>query len=182
MAKVKILVLSQVSAVKLFEALGYKTANTWTEDRLMKKIKNLPELVDGVKIKKPKVKALLKKILKAKKVRIRMTDAEESQPKTTKKSKKKKVAAVKEKVSKKSKKKGKKKKTTAKKEAAEVDDFGRRLGTQGALIDEKLSKKGKTAEAIAKETKLTVARVSTHLRDLLSKKFITEKDDKYSIK
>lgn len=79
----------------------------------------------------------------------------------------------------------KKKKVSKKKKAVGVktDAFGRRLGTQGALIDTKLSKKGKTVKQLAEETKLSTVRVSTHVRDLLGKGFIKkDKQGKYSIK
>jgi DNA-binding MarR family transcriptional regulator len=80
-------------------------------------------------------------------------------------------------------KKKKKKKVAKKKVGVKTDAFGRRLGTQGALIDTKLSKKGKTVKQLAEETKLPVGRISTHVRDLLGKGFIKkDKQGKYSIK
>lgn len=66
---------------------------------------------------------------------------------------------------------------------AKFDKFNRRLGTQGALIDTKLSKTPKSVEQLAKECKLPVGRIRTHVRDLTSKGFIKkDKDGKFSIK
>lgn len=56
--------------VKLFEELGFKTAKSWPTSKLSTKIKKLPELTDGVKIRKPKVKKVLSAILNAKSVKI----------------------------------------------------------------------------------------------------------------
>lgn len=87
---------------------------------------------------------------------------------------------------KKKKKKAKKKQeqnTKAKPKEVKVDEFGRRLGTQGALIDKHLSKTPKSIEQLSKECKLPVGRVATHLRDLTGKGFFKkDKDGKYSIK
>lgn len=81
-----------------------------------------------------------------------------------------------------SKKKKKVKKQSSEKEA-KFDKFNRRLGTQGALIDEHLSKKPKSVEQLAKECKLPVGRIRTHVRDLTSKGFIKkDKQGRYSIK
>jgi len=80
-------------------------------------------------------------------------------------------------------KKAKKQNSSTKQEAKKgYDKFGRRLNTQGALIDEHLSQKGKTVEQLAKECKLPKGRISTHVRDLLGKGFIKKTKDGYSIK
>ncbi len=79
----------------------------------------------------------------------------------------------------KTKKQARKKKSKAKK-ATGYDEFGRRLGTQGHLIDTKLSKTPKTLEQLAKETKLPKRRIATHVRHLCIKKFIVkDKEGKY---
>jgi len=62
--------MKQETIVKLFEALGFKTAQTWDEPKLQKKVKELPELVDGVKLKNRNAKRILKAILGAKEISI----------------------------------------------------------------------------------------------------------------
>lgn len=80
----------------------------------------------------------------------------------------------------KTKKRARKKKKT---EAKGYDAFGRRLGTQGALIDEKLSKTPKTVEQLVSQTKLPKRRIMTHVRHLVKKDFVKkDKDGKYRIK
>jgi hypothetical protein len=74
------------------------------------------------------------------------------------------------------------KKKTDKKKTAEVDFFGRRVGTQGHLIDTKLSKKPKSPEQLSKETKLPLARIKTHVRFYAKKGMLVVKDGKYSLK
>jgi len=88
------------------------------------------------------------------------------------------------------KKKNKKKKVKqnkakpAKNKAKEIkfDKFNRRLGTQGALIDEKMSKIPKSIEQLSKECKLPKGRIATHLRDLTKKGFFKRTKDGYAIK
>lgn len=60
-----------------------------------------------------------------------------------------------------SKKKAKKKKKVKKKVG--VDKCGRREGTQGYLINTKITDKPKTVEALCKETKLPKRRITTHV-------------------
>ena len=68
--------IKQETIVKLFEALGFKTASNWNEKELQKKIKKLPEIVDGKTIKSPNVRKALKKILDADTVEIDMSAVE----------------------------------------------------------------------------------------------------------
>ena len=166
----KVLKVKREAVVKLFEHLGFKTAGKWDTKRLVAKIKNLPELTDGVKIRNPKVKKALVAILAADKIVIK-TDEDEQPEKKSSKVSKKVVKKVKKTV-----KKTVKKKATSKKDSNEVtkDDFGCRLGTQSALINAALEKKGRTLEAIAKTTKLSAARVRSHLRTFTKKGFVKE--------
>ncbi len=201
------LIIKKETVVKLFVALGFKTAEKWDDKRLLSKITQLPDFVDLKNIKNAKMRKILKKIMHADKVAFK--GMKEEQPERPSE------AAMREteggKVSKKKasedKGKGKGKKTTktktAKKQAptkkpkakekddkdaavkkeVEKDAFGRRAGSQGALIDTKLGKKAKSIEEIAKESKLPVGRISNHMRDLLSKGFVIKNNDgKYRIK
>ncbi len=197
------LTIKKETVVRLFEALGFKTAKTWDEKRLQAKLKQLPELVEETKVKSPKMKRILKKVLSASEIIFKSEEPERPSEAATaepdKVTKKKKPTAEPGKVTKKKKPtaepgkvtKTKKKKTTAKKKEAktakksevEKDAFGRRLGTQGALIDTKLDKTPKSIKQLVKECKLSKGRISTHLRWLVEKGFVKkDKDGKYSIK
>ena len=66
----KTLELKRSTAIKIFEALGFKTVSKWNTKRLEAKIKNLPELTDGVKLKNNKLKKKIQEIIAAEKVVI----------------------------------------------------------------------------------------------------------------
>ncbi len=53
-----------IRAVKIFEALGFKTANKWDRSRLEKKIQNLPDLTEGAKLDQ-KMQKRVNEILRA---------------------------------------------------------------------------------------------------------------------
>lgn len=187
--KLKRLIMKREKVVKLFVELGFKTAGTWDDSRLLRKIKELPELVEEVKIKKPKVKEILQKILSAKEVVLKTEDKtteEEDQgghPPTSEPKTAKKKTAKKKTTEKKTVKKKVTKKTKTEKSVVEKDGFGRRLNTQGSFINTKLDKKGVTIQQLAKETKLPIGRISNHMRDLINKGFvIRNKEGKYRIK
>ena len=42
--------IKEKTAIKLFKALGFKTAGNWTTDRLQSKLNNLPEIADEDKV------------------------------------------------------------------------------------------------------------------------------------
>lgn len=81
MATKKRIRVKREPVVKLFELLGYKTAPKWDNKKLQGKIKNLPELTDGVKIKNTKAKHFLAKLLAAKKVVVGEKEKEPKAPK-----------------------------------------------------------------------------------------------------
>ena len=179
------LIIKKRTVVKLFEALGFKTASTWDDSKLMRKINEIPELVEEVEVKNPKVKRLIEKILKASEVILKeekskrpSEDVEEETQEEAQKEKEKTVS----KKSEKSKKKAAKE-TVVKavvKEKKGYDAFGRRLGTQGALIDEHLDKKGKSVKQLIEECKLPAARISFHMRSFVHEGFLKkDKDNKY---
>ena len=179
------LIIKKRTVVKLFAALGFKTANTWDDSRLMRKINEIPELVEEVEVKNPKVKRLIEKILKASEVILKeekskrpSEDVEEETQEEAQKEKEKTVS----KKSEKSKKKAAKE-TVVKavvKEKKGYDAFGRRLGTQGALIDEHLDTKGKSVKQLVEECKLPAARISFHMGLFVHEGFLKkDKDNKY---
>jgi len=179
------LIIRRKMVIKLFQALGFKTANTWDDSRLMRKINEIPELVEEVEVKNPKVKRLIEKILKASEVILKeekskrpSEDVEEETQEEAQKEKEKTVS----KKSEKSKKKAAKE-TVVKavvKEKKGYDAFGRRLGTQGALIDEHLDKKGKSVKQLVEECKLPSTRISFHMGLFVHEGFLKkDKDNKY---
>lgn len=176
--------LKQITIVRLFEALGFKTSKTWDKERLLKKIKQLPELVDGVKIENPKVKEILVKILRSKKVGIRMTDAEERKQTSKAAVEETKDAQEETKETKKTKKKGKKignkseqRKAAKKKNTTEEKDkFGSPVGSKNATINKCLSNKPKGMKELVTMAKLS-GTFYDHLNSLVKKKFI-EKTEK----
>jgi len=185
--KVETITVRRALLVKLYKMLGFKTANNWDCKRFERKIKNLPDYIgeNEVELPNPKAQKFLDRILKALKkgkvievVDEKEKDKNENLEKETTMSKSK---------NKKKKTTENEKKTTKKKEAVKkekgIDAFGRRLGTQGALIDSCLSKEPKSVETLAKECKLPVQRIRTHLNDLEEKGFIkSNKDGNYSVK
>ncbi len=187
MAKKKkrnVLLVKQVSAVKLFEELGYKTASKWSPEKLSAKMKNLPELTDGVKIKNPKIKARLKKILEHKKVKVVPTE-EATELASEKKARKAKVRKGQreaqgqlqgEKKQKRIKKKTTKKTTKKANAAKEKDNFGSVIGTKPATINKALSRKPMIMKELVKRAKLS-GTYYDHLNSLIKRKFVkkTEK-------
>ncbi len=104
--------IKQTTAVKLFKALGFETADTWPTERLLKKLNNLPEISDEDKIG-PKVQKFLDAIEAADEVAFKNENGETEMGTKKKKKKgiKKKKAnvdvdAIEETPKKKSKKKG----------------------------------------------------------------------------
>jgi flagellar motor switch/type III secretory pathway protein FliN len=106
------------TAVKLFKALGFKTANNWNDQKLQEKILNLPEMTEGTKLNS-KVQSFIDKISAADEVIIISGESQTMQKKkkTKKKASKKEVTTE----APTTKKKTAKKKTAApaKKKAAE---------------------------------------------------------------
>ncbi len=173
------LIMKQETVLKLFEALGFKTAKTWSPERLQKKIKQLPDLVDGVKIRNPKVRKILKAILdttaKGGKVVLKSLVEEEIETETKKE---KEQEMSKKKTKKVSKKKARVETVKVKKTDVEkkVDSFGSRVGSKNATLNKCLSKKPKGMAQLVKEAKLS-GTFYTHLNQLIDGKFIkkTEK-------
>ena len=184
--------ISKINAIALFTALGFQTASKWDEARLLKKLTELPEQVDGeTKLEDENVQKLLDGVIKAKgKVELVDEPAENSPSKKeedeeaapAKKSDKasKKPAPAKEEDEEAPAPKQDAKKSApakgaeapAKKAAPEVDKFGCRVNSQAGAIDAVLSKKWQTLEEIAKDTKLGVPRVKAHVRFLANKKLV----------
>ena len=77
----KKLELKRSTALKIFEALGFKTCSKWSSKRLEAKVKNLPEITDGAKITNVNLKKKLKEIMAADKVVIIKSEKEAKEDK-----------------------------------------------------------------------------------------------------
>lgn len=170
--KWKKLVLKKELAVKLFKALGFKTVEKWDDKRLAKKVETLPSLVEGVRVKNPKLKAILEKILAVGKVILETPEktkkeavGEKVVDKSVKDSRKKKVS--KKKVS---------KKKVDKKKVGGKDKFGSSLGSNAAKINASLSGKPKTMKELVKMSVLKGSYYN-HLSSLVVKGFVKKTAD-----
>jgi len=168
--------VTKTRAVKIFEALGFKTASQWKLARLQSKFEKLDTLIEGAKLT-AKMQRRINTILRGQSrgvkvvvVDVEDVDAGKKREKDVDDAKKRATSRKEDAKVKKTKKA--KKKAAPKKEAAVKDKCGRREGTQGFLINEHISKKAKTPEQLAKETKLPVARIANHLRDMVAKDFV----------
>jgi hypothetical protein len=112
--------IKESTAIKLFKALGFVTAENWTTDRLQKKLNNLPEITDETKVGEW-AQDYLDRIERAEEVIIKESEQDKMAKKDKKKNKgkgkkKEKAEVVEEKVeAKKSSKKVEKKKDKKKK-------------------------------------------------------------------
>lgn len=174
--------LTKKEAVKIFEALGFKTAEKWNLKKLAAKVATLPELVEGVKAKSPKVRYYLKRIRHAGEVSLKdeRTKAQKAGDKATDDAiKKAKGKADKKKVSKKKaakKKVAKKKKAKAKK--GKVDKFGSREGSNRAKINAALGKTPRTMRQLMDKAKVAYS-LNDHLESLLKRKLVKKSDKGY---
>ena len=187
------LTLKRKTFVKLFEVLGFKTAETWDDKKLLSNIKKLPEFAATAKVKSPKARKLLKSIINADEVGIKAEETAVEEAEATKKtSSKKKKTVIKKTAAKADTKKKKKpadtkkktidtkKKTTTKSDTA-LDAFGSRLGSNNAKINKCLSKKPKKMSQLIKEANLS-GTYYEHAKSLIEKKFIIKSKEGYSLK
>ncbi len=160
------LLIRRERIILLYEALGFKTAQNWDDDRLLKKVESLSELTEDVIIKDPEIKKLLDKILKAGKIKIK-TDKPKGASETDM-----------------AKKKGKKKsskKSKAEMEAAGVDATPKKKSKKNSKKADKKknSKKNKTPKKDKKSTKKTSEKklgVIDTIADCLRKEHTTAKN------
>jgi len=193
--------IKKETVVKMFVGLGFKTADTWDEEKLLKKVKQLPDILDDSKIdgiEDPKIERILESVLDADEIIFKEegepessneevsneeTEEEDTDEEAIEEEDEDEVEDTEPEENEPESEKPETKQPTKKtKKGIGKDAFGRRLGSQGALIDEHISNEGKTIKEIAEATGLPNGRVSTHLRDLLSKGFLKRDDNgKYSI-
>jgi len=184
--------VSKSTVVKLFEALDFKTARSWSKERLLKKIKNLSELVDELSVAKveklKKFKKLLDALLKADKVilsdkDVGFTKQQADEHKRIKEEKKaagaekaKKAKKTTKKATKKSVKKSKKK--AIKKSKKELDEFGSTVGSTNAKVNKVLRKKPQTMKQIMKAVGSS-STFYTHLGSLIKRRLVKKTDKGY---
>ncbi len=190
--------VSKTRARKIFVALGFKTAKSWDEVQLTKKIKGLPNLADGTKLEpkmQKRVNVICQWIKDDKKVVVidlddvasgkkRAADVEDAVKRdSTKKAEKKAETAKKEKSANKKAAKKEKGKVQDKKAVAakdNTDKFGSRKGTIKAAINSVLTKKPKTMEYLLKEAKVSNQQ-SGHLKNLIDDGYVVKTDKGYHL-
>ena len=194
--------ITKTRAIKIFEALGFKTACNWDAARLQKKIENLPNLVEGAKLDdktQKRINVVLKALKDGRKVAVvdvedaaadkkrgkAVEDAaqRESGRKAEKKAKDRKVEVKeddKPDAKPKTKKKTKKVVTTASKEKKDVDKFGARPGSIKAAINAVLTKKPKTMEQLLKDAKVANPQ-SGHLKNLIEAGHVKKSDKGFAL-
>jgi hypothetical protein len=109
---IKKLTVTRTRVIKMFKQLGFKTADNWTNKELERKLKNIPDLMPGVRREEFKMPKLFGKICRSELVVVKPDDSnvkESSKVAKKKKKSKKEAVAEAEPAEKKAKKKGKKK-------------------------------------------------------------------------
>lgn len=173
--------VTRTDAVKMFEAMGIKTASKWNDARLSGKLAKVSTMVDeDTELADPASKKLLDAVLAANEAEEEIELAEAGEKTSTKKGKKKAAEAETtdapvEKTSKKS----TKPETTEKpakaakngKPKAKTDEdgtksvYGHRAGTQAATIDDMLFKGG-TMKKMVSATGSSEGRIKGHINHL----------------
>ena len=196
--------ITKTRAIKIFEALGFKTACNWDAARLQKKIENLPNLVEGAKLDdktQKRINVVLKALKDGRKVAVvdvedavadkkrgkAVEDAaqRESERKAEKKAKgKTKVKeddkpVAKAKTKKKTKKKAKKA-VVSTKEKKDVDKFGSRKGSDAAKVNAALGKKPKKMKQLMADAGLESS-FYNHLNKLVEAGHVVKSDEGYAI-
>lgn len=189
-------------AIKIFEALGFKTAKQWDRPRLQKKInKGFPEQAEGTKLDRKmqkRVNEILRALKQGRKIIVvdvadAAADAKREQEvkdagkrevarKADKKVKdgKKEKAEVKKTAKKVVAKKQAKKAVAVAKEKKGVSKFGSRSGTIKASIDSVLTKKPKTMEQLLKDAKVDNQQ-NGHLKNLIEAGYVVKSDKGFAL-
>jgi len=195
--------VTKTRAIKIFEALGFKTAGKWDVAKLQRKLLKLDTLIEGTDLDKKnlkKVNEILSAQAKGRKVivvdvedvaagkqrekEVKDAAAREVKRKADQKTK----AKAKEKAeTKKTAKKAKAKKTTKKAVAASdkkkkpgIDKFGGRTGTIKAKINAVLTKKPKTMQQLLKDAKVENQQ-SGHLKNLIEEGYVVKIGKGYAL-
>ena len=196
--------ITKTRAIKIFEALGFKTACNWDVSKLQKKIENLPNLVEGAKLDdktQKRINVVLKALKDGRKVAVvdvedaaadkkrgkAVEDAaqRESGRKAEKKAKGKKVEVKEEdkpvaKPKSKTKKKTKKVVVITSKEKKDVDKFGSRKGSDAAKVNAALGKKPKKMKQLMADAGLESS-FYNHLIKLVEAGHVVKSDEGYAI-
>ena len=192
--------VTKTRVVKIFLALGFKTADKWDAVRLQKKIQNLPDLIEGAKFTtkmQKRVDRILNFLSQGQKIivvdvedataddkrkqEIKNAAERETKRKIEKKAKdKSKVKAEVKKTEKKDKsKKQAKKAVAASKEKKNIDKFGSQEGSDIAKVNAQLSRKPKTIKQLCDEAGLEVAgKYYNNLNYKLVKEGLVKRDGK----
>ncbi len=182
--------VTRSAAIQMFRDLGYKSkVAKWEDDRIVKKINNLPTILKGtpdlpesvINDKDHLANVICRKIEESnEKIELIDDEGETNMSKQmgtnikankkNKKNKKGKVMSIAEyegreepKKSKKLKEKGHGEKVTKRTSKAGINKYGYRIGTKSDSVDSVLSKKPKTMDQICEESKQNKSFVRMHL-------------------
>ena len=191
--------VSKNRVVKIFEALGFKTAGQWDAARLQKKLLKLNTLIEGAELD-VRTQKRVDEILRAQNESqtVKVIDTEDvvddkrrekevndgiKRKEDERKEKMAKKAKTDKKVKKATKKAKKTTKTTQKKKEAtkkETDKFGSRKGSSMAEINAALSKKPKKMADLVKDAGAT-GTYYEHLKKLIKAGHVKKSDKGFSL-
>lgn len=169
-------------AVKLFKALGYKSANKWDVERLQKKMNKLSELVEeDTSTGDVDLDNLLATILKADKIKIikEENEADSGEEETEETAEVEETEETEEAPEVDKDIKEPKKPKQKREKSVKTDKFNCRIGTVNAKINEFLSKKPISAKDIAEKLSLSTPRVKAQLAALVRKNLIVKEEKGY---
>ena len=190
--------VSKNRAIKIFEALGFRTAGKWDAIRLQKKLANLSVLADGADLDRKNrkvVNEILRVQKKGKKVAVidvenaaadkrlerEVKAAQKSAAAKTKEKKARRAKKEKSAAKKKSKKKAAAKKTAKRvAEKVDLDKFGSRKGSAASKINAALSKKPKKMSQLVKEARVS-GTYYEHLNKLIEDRVVKKSDKGYAL-
>lgn len=158
--------------VALLEQLQFRTASKWNKARLLGRIEKLPDVVDeetDAGDHQDLLDSLLDAVENEQEIAIE-DDMKKTPARGTKASGKGTTSA-----------KGKPaaKQPAAAKKQVERDRFGSKIGTQCNLINEVMTGKPQTTQAIAEASGMTVSRVKAHMTYLIQKGFVEKHEKGY---
>jgi len=195
------LTVKKETVIELFETIGFKTVRTKDDEWLLKKAKELPEIVNAANVKNPKMKRLLKSLANASEIAFKdgkkkVSKKEDKTPKPTKATRTKKKIKQTEKKTEPKKKKtkqtkrkavsktngGKKKKTTKKTKAKKTestgkDIFGTRLSSKMSKVNKCLNENPKSMKELMKQSGIETS-FYNHLNGLVKKGLVQRDDNK----
>lgn len=159
--------ISRNRAIKIFETLGFKTANKWDNTRLQKKVGKLPTLIEGADLD-DKTQKRVNEIMRAQENGVKVIVADSESAAADKQAEKDVKAAAKREAARKAEKKSKAEKTKEKQEKIKKD---------AEKSEKKATKKTtkKVVKKTAKKTKKGKSGIMSSIIEMLEKGFVSKK-------